>query len=245
MRFKAVVLIIFMAAAVYADEYRDLMNRGEKQYRKREYPASADLYKQAEIVRPDDPTATFNNGAALYKSNDFEKAKERFAQAAAKSKDKVKAESYYNLGNTFYKSQDYASALGAYKDALTIDPKNQDAKFNFELAKKKLQEQKQQQQQQKQDQQKSDDKQKQNQQDQQNQQNQDQNKQDQNKDQQQQQDQQKQDKRDQQQQDVQAKPGEMNKQEAKQLLNAFKEDEKQVQEQLKKFKVRPSSTRDW
>ncbi len=242
MRFKAVVLIIFMAAAVYADEYRDLMNKAEKQYRKQEYPASADLYKQAEVVRPDDPTATFNNGAALYKSNDFEKAKERFAQAAAKSKDKAKAESYYNLGNTFYRSQDYASALGAYKEALTIDPKNQDAKFNFELAKKKLQEQ-QQQQQQKQDKQNKDDQQ--NQQDQQSQQNQDQNKQDQNKDQQKQQDQQKQDKRDQQQQNEQVKPGEMNKQEAKQLLNAFKEDEKQVQGQLRKFKVRPSSTRDW
>jgi Ca-activated chloride channel homolog len=260
MRLKVIVLIILTAAvAVYGDEYRSLMNQGEKQYRKQDFTASADKYKEAEVVRPDDPIATFNNGAALYKGNDLEKAKERFAQAAAKSKDQLKAESYYDLGNTLYKGQDYANALGAYKEALTIDPKNDAAKFNFELTKKKLEQQ--QQQQQKQDQQNKDNKDKQNQdqknqQDQQNKQDQDKNKQDkdknkqdQNQDKQQQQNQQNQqqqkDQQDKQQQNQPAKPGEMNKQEAKQLLSAFKEDEKQVQEQLRKFKVRSGSSRDW
>jgi hypothetical protein len=37
----------------------------------------------------------------------------------------------------------------------------------------------------------------------------------------------------------------MTKQEAKELLGAFKADEKQVQEQLRKIKVQSGSGRDW
>jgi hypothetical protein len=53
---------ILIATAVYADEYRQSMNRGEIQYRKQEYQTSADLLQTAEVVRPDDPVATFQQG---------------------------------------------------------------------------------------------------------------------------------------------------------------------------------------
>lgn len=42
---------------------------------------------------------------------------------------------YYNLGNAKYKQNDIARAILNYERALKLDPKNEDAKFNLEMAK--------------------------------------------------------------------------------------------------------------
>lgn len=127
-------------------------------------------------------------------------------EAAARSQDKaLAARAYYNLGNARLAAKDLPGAVEAYKNSLRRDPTNADAKFNLELALRRLQEeQKQNQQSQNQDQQNKDqqkqDQQKQDQQNQdqqnQDQQNQDQKSQDQQKQDQQKQDQQQDDKKD-------------------------------------------------
>lgn len=44
------------------------------------------------------------------------------------------AEVYYNLGNAYFKSDQLGLAIWAYKMALKIDPRNEDAQFNLEFA---------------------------------------------------------------------------------------------------------------
>ena len=100
--------------------------------------------------------------------------------------------------------------IEAYKESLRNNPKDDETRYNLALAQKLLKDQQQQQQNQNQDQQKQD---------------QQQDKKDQNKDQQDQQ---------QQQQQPQQNKNEMSKENAEQLLNAVMQDEKNVQEKVKK-----------
>ncbi len=230
------LLMIILVSLSYGDQYRDYMNKGQKLYNSEDYQTATEQFRQAEVLKPDDPIASFNLGTALYKSQDYSKAVEKFSQSAATAEKKLKNESYYNLGNSQYRNQEYAGALQSYKNALINDPTNFDAKYNFELSKIRLKQQQQQQQQQKQ--QKEDE----------NKKDQEQQRQQQQKEQEQQQksqNQQQNQKQEQQKQQPKPKKGEMTEQEAKELLEAFEKDEKQIQKELKKFKIKSGSARDW
>jgi Ca-activated chloride channel family protein len=233
MRYNIVAfLIIILVPLSYGDQYRDYMNKGQRLYNSEDYQTAAEQFHQAEVLKPDDPIAPFNLGTALYKSQDYNKAVDKFSQSAATAEKKLKSESYYDLGNSQYRNQDYAGALQSYKNALINNPANVDAKHNFELSKIRLE---QQQQQQKQQQQKKDE----------NKKDEDQQQQQKHQKDQEQQDQKSQNQQQQEQQQQKPKKGEMTKQEAKELLEAFKEDEKQIQKELKKFKIKSGSARDW
>ena len=118
----------------------------------------------------------------------------------------------------FHSYKYISNAVVAYKESLRNNPKDDETRYNLALAQKQLQDQ-----QQNQDQ------------------NQDQDKQDQQKEQDKQQDQQKdqQQNQDQQQQPSQPekKDNEMSKENAEQLLNSVMQDEKDVQDKVKKQQV--------
>jgi hypothetical protein len=145
---------------------------------------------------------------------------------------------YYNLGNTFFKSNKLQESLQAYKHTLRLSPADEDARYNYLLAKDRL---KQQQDQKKQDQQNKRD---------QNQQN----KQDQQKQDQQQNNQQNQGQQQQQPQPQQAKPdqtsqqqkNQMPKQQADRILEALRNNEKEIQKQIRKrAAARVIIEKDW
>jgi tetratricopeptide (TPR) repeat protein len=143
-----------------------------------------------------------------------------------------RAEAYYNTGNALYQSNKYQEAVDAYKQSLRLNPNDEDTRYNLQMARAKLV-----QQQQKQDQKK--DQQKQNQQ------------QDQKRDQQQnqkkdqQQQKQEEAKQDQTRQQIQKK-NQMPKQEADRILDAMRNNEKDVQKKLRKREaVHMRVEKDW
>ena len=148
-----------------------------------------------------------------------EKAKEAMEQFDAASrleKDKKKlAQIYHNMGVILQSSKQLPQCIEAYKQSLRNNPKDNETRYNLALAQKQLKDQ------------------------QQNQQNQDQqqNKQDQKQDDKQQnKDQQDLNKKEQQQnpQQQQQNQNQMSKENAQQLLNAVMQDEKNVQDKVKK-----------
>jgi Ca-activated chloride channel family protein len=54
----------------------------------------------------------------------------------------LKAQAFYNLGNAFFKKEKFKEAIEAYKRALALDPHDERAKWNLEIAERKQQEQK-------------------------------------------------------------------------------------------------------
>ncbi len=152
------------------------------------------------------------------------------------------------------KGEGLQDALEHYKQAMIADPANEDAKFNYEFVKRKLDEQQQDQDQQQQDQNSQDQQNNENQQNQ--EQNQDQQNQDQQdqqeQDQQQQQDQQEQDQQQQQEQQQQEQqqpppdPNKLSREEAERILQALQNEEEELLRQVKKMQTRPKKVeKDW
>ena len=82
----------------------------------------------------------YNQAAALYKQGKYDDAAKKLEPVInnANVSDKVKASAYYNLGNNLLKSEKYQESINAYKKALKLNPKDMNAKYNLEYARKKL-----------------------------------------------------------------------------------------------------------
>ncbi|HQB37610.1 MAG TPA: tetratricopeptide repeat protein, partial [Bacteroidales bacterium] len=169
-------------------------------------------------------------GDALYKQEKYEDAGKQFIENINLNEDRnKKSAGFYNLGNSFLKSNKLKESIDAYKNSLRLNPQNLEAKYNLAYAQDLLQQQQQQQQNQDQQQQKQDKN------------NQDQNKE---KEQDQSDNKEQQDQQQQPQQDDQA----ISKEDAERILNALENDEKNVQEKVKLAKAaknRVRSAKNW
>ena len=79
--------------------------------------------------------------SALYRNGEYEKSIELLEQ----SEEEPNSDAMYNKANALAKLQRYEEAIEAYDEAEKLDPNNEDAIYNRELVKKKLEEQDQQQ----------------------------------------------------------------------------------------------------
>ncbi len=149
---KLILLVLFACSGAYADSFRKEISTGNQAYKQKDFSRAATHYRSAEIDQPGSPLAAYNLGTALVAGQSYEEAIQKLSEAASKAKGLDLQKTYYNIGNGLFGAQKYQEAAGAYKKALELFPSDKDAKYNFELALKKLQQQKQEQKNQKQNQ---------------------------------------------------------------------------------------------
>lgn len=232
---KVVVLfaLCFAAMTANAQNDRQYVRSGNKQYRAQKFDKADIEYKKALERNQNNPEALYNMGCAKMMQEKDSLALEYFQKAAEVQKDKrKKAQIFHNAGVIMQNHQDYEKAINMYKESLRNNPENDYTRYNLALCQALLK--KQQKNQNKndqnkdknnQDKDKNKDKNKndnKNKNDQNKNQNKDQNKNDnQNKDKQNNQN------------PEQSKQDKMNKENAEQLLNAAKNQERQTQEKVK------------
>lgn len=193
---------------------RDYMRSGNKLYNDSLFVKAEVDYRKALELNPKSTDAMYNLGNALLMQNKAKEAMEQFDAVTRIEKDKGKlARAYHNMGVILQSSKQYPQCIEAYKQSLRNNPHDNETRYNLALAQKMLKDQQQQQNQDKQQEQKQDQKQ-----DDQKDQNKDQNE----------------DQKKQPQQNQQQNKNEMSKENAEQLLNAVMQDEKNVQDKVKK-----------
>ncbi len=218
-----------MSAPVRADLLEDI-DAANRAYARGQYSEALDGYRSAQVEIPEAPELRYNIGGALYADSAFQEAVAAFDSALAiTSDDSNRARILHNKGNALFRQDDFGGAAEAYKQSLRHDPTQDDTKYNLELALSKLQEQEQQQQQQ------SDENQ-----DQENQQDQSEQEQEQQQEPQQQQDENQQEQQpntDQneqnQDQQQQQQSGKMSPEDARRILEAIRDNERDVQKQAR------------
>ena len=212
-------LLLLGGISVHAQQKtdRDYLRSGNKLYNDSLFIKAEVDYRKALDINPKSTDAMFNLGNALLMQQKVKEAMEQYESVSKVEKDKSKlAEIYHNMGVILQSAKQYPQCIEAYKESLRNNPKDDETRYNLALAQKMLKDQ--QQNQQNQDQQQQQQEQKEDKQEQ--EQNQDQQEQDQ--------------KNQQQQQQQQQNKNEMSKENAKQLLNAVMQDEKNVQDKVKK-----------
>jgi len=220
--------ILTLAGTAAAEDYIDLVKKGNEALNASDYKKAMEFYHQAEAQIPESPALDYNFGGALYLQENYEETLEKYQKALNTNDPNLEAKAQYNLGNTYYRMQDYQKAIERFQEALKSNPDDMDAKYNLELARKMLKENS------KPEEQEGQDQEKQQEQDQQKKDKQDQGEDEQEQDDsQQQQDQQDQDQK---QQQKQSKPDDkkMSKEDAERILNALRDDEQEIQDKLKR-----------
>ena len=195
---------------------RDYLRSGNKLYNDSLFIKAEVDYRKALELNPKSTDAMFNLANALLMQQKAQEAMEQYESVSKIEKDKEKlAQIYHNMGVILQSGKQYPQCIEAYKESLRNNPKDDETRYNLALAQKLLKDQQQDQQNQDQQQQQQEQK---------------EDKQEQNKD------QQEQDQKDQQQnqQQQQQNKNEMSKENAQQLLNAVMQDEKNVQDKVKK-----------
>jgi len=241
---RLLLLMLWCSVQLYAQSERSLVREGNRLYNGSKFADAEVNYRKALEKNKEVQQGPFNLGDALYKQGRFGEAAEQYNIAASRSGDaSVKAQAYHNLGNALLKERKLPESISAYKEALKLAPKDADTKYNLEYAKALLQQQ--QEQQKKDKNQKKDDKQKKDQQKQ-DQQKQDEKKQDEQKQKEEQQNQQQKENDQKKQQQAQQKKQQISKQDAERILEALKNEEKDVQKKLhKKVPARVKVEKDW
>lgn len=227
-------LMAVSVADLSAQEDRREVRKGNRRFKDGAFGEAGIEYMRALQKDSMSVAANYNLANALYRQEDYEKAKEalgRIKDVAPMTPDA--ADYFYNLGSVAIAQQDWQTAVQAFAQSLLVNPGDLDAKENYIYAKKKLQDQQQ------------------NQNNQQNDQNQD--KQDQNQDNQDQNNDDQQDNKDNQDkenpednkdnQQSQGRQPQITPQAAQQMLQAIQAKEKETQDKVKKAKAAAMKSR--
>ena len=213
------LLMLLTAMAANAQNDRDYIREGNRNFRSGKFAEAEVSYRKSIEKNPRNPQAAYNLGNALFAQKKDSAAVVAYESGVQLETSAIrKSMGYHNMGVVCQSHKMFSEAIEAYKNALRLNPKDDEARYNLEICKKQQKNQQNKQNQDKQDQ-KKDDKGK-----------------DQKKD--QQKEQQKQDKDKQQQNKDKNK---MSKDNAEQLLNAAIQQEKNTQKRMKDKMQQPRS----
>jgi len=215
-----VIICMCMSLSSFSQNAKSSVIKGNKAYKENNYSAAENEYRDALKKSADNVTASYNLGNALYKTDKTEEAVKSYDDAISKTNDNtIKQKAFYNKGVAYQKAKKLPECITAYKNALILNPNDEDARQNLQRALKEQQQQQQQQNQKK-------------------------NNKDQNKQQQKEQPKPDEEKNKQ----PQPSPSKMSKQDAEEKLKSLLENEKRLQDKLHKIKGAPqpnSPEKDW
>jgi len=131
----------------YSQQEKKYVVEGTKNYKDKKFPEAEKNFKEGLNKNKNSYSSSFNLGDTYYKQEKYEEAAEQFQLLThrASSKDTL-AKAYHNLGNSLLKLKKYQESVDAYKNALRNNPKDEDTRYNLAMAQQYLKQQQQQQQ---------------------------------------------------------------------------------------------------
>jgi Ca-activated chloride channel family protein len=142
----AVFFFIGLSVSSFAQSAKESIIKGNKSYKENNYDAAENAYRDALKNSDTNVTASYNLGNVLYRKNNTEEAVKSYDMAIAHSPNNaVKQEAFYNKGVAYQKAKKLPECITAYKNALILNPNDEDARQNLQRALKEQQKQQQQQ----------------------------------------------------------------------------------------------------
>ena len=132
----AFLLLLTLTEGYAAENPDELYTQGR-------FEEAAKGYADQDMDNPRDIRYRYNRGCADYQASDFKGAMAAFSSVLKRTDDpETRVKALFNLGNAAYKKGDFTAAIAYYQQAIVLDPANENARYNLELALKELEKQK-------------------------------------------------------------------------------------------------------
>lgn len=142
---RGVALTVVLATVLLGFRLWGQEPGGNRAYRNGDYRRAIERYRAALIRGASTARLEYNLGTALLEVGEGEDARLMLESALRDRSPELRARAFYNLGNVRAQSgsgsaEDMRAAIEAYRRSLLLDPRNEDARWNIELAMRRLQE---------------------------------------------------------------------------------------------------------
>lgn len=146
-QFKHSVLLALMSSMfnfTYAQQEKKTVIEGNKNYESKKYNEAEKDYKKAIQQNKNSYTGAFNLGNTYYKQGKYEDAANQFQSITHTPVEKdTLAKVYHNLGNSLLKQRKFEESINAYKNALKNNSYDEETRYNMSYAQKMLKQQQQ------------------------------------------------------------------------------------------------------
>ncbi|MBD3582054.1 tetratricopeptide repeat protein [Flavobacterium selenitireducens] len=137
-------LLIFGCAVSFAqeevkEEKDKFLPKGNEAYSEKNYAEAEADFRVSQSKFPKKAAASYNLGNSIYTQKHQVEAGFAYGSAiknAITREEKHKA--WHNMGNVLMNMKDYQGAVNAYKNALVNNPKDDETRYNYALARKML-----------------------------------------------------------------------------------------------------------
>jgi Ca-activated chloride channel family protein len=143
------ILLLFPCPSfARTDSVREMLREGNRLYDADQYTEAVNKYNEALVEQPNAIEPKFNKANSYYRLDDLGEAIDLYQEVAAASKDMAMvARAKYNLGDCFFQRgskqrdsdlqkalEDMKRSITYWRQVLDIDPKNEKAARNIEVA---------------------------------------------------------------------------------------------------------------
>ncbi len=145
------LFVMIIPHEVLAASKAQYIKEGNALYQKEQFDQALDHYTEALKSASESDIINFDLGTALYKKGDYPATINHLNKSLLTEDKGLKQKAHYNLGNAFYRTgqsqekKDLSSAVSSltqslahFEQAIQLDDKDEDAKFNYEFVKKEL-----------------------------------------------------------------------------------------------------------
>lgn len=210
-RYSLLCVILFLSVNVFAQkDVRKNVRSGNKAYSQQKFSEAYSFFEEALNENASSPVANYNIANTLYRQKNWEEAINHYNNFLSVEGDDAEKASlaWHNIGNAMLEQKNLQESMEAYKMALRFNSEDDEARYNLAVVQKMIQDQEEDEQPEQQEQQ-------------------------QNENQQEQQDNPNQPKKTEQ----SPEPEQMSRDNARQLLQAIEQDEKETLEKVNKMKA--------
>ncbi len=129
------VLLLLTYAVSFSQTKDKLIKKGNDAYAEKKYDVAAKNYLKVTAKDPANEKAFYNLGNALYKKGKAEESVQAYDASILHSKSAVdKSAAWYNKGVVLQNDKKLSECIDAYKNALKLNPADEDARLNLQKA---------------------------------------------------------------------------------------------------------------
>jgi Ca-activated chloride channel family protein len=136
----AVLFFIMISSSSFSQNTKASIIKGNKAYKENNFDVAEKEYSEALKGSAKNVIADYNLGNTLYRKDSIEEAAKSYENAIQNTKDNsIKQQAFYNKGVAYQKAKKLPECILAYKNALILNPNDEDARQNLERALKQQQ----------------------------------------------------------------------------------------------------------